>query len=269
MLALAAVRDLREFRDPVSAEEREQFETDVLAGFVLARASAGLADGTICGDVGHLDQMRAWFGRPLWDTEPADADGYLGKVLRGSPSGTRPARAQSLTTYFLFLELPTHVRQQGLCALPRRIRQLPRPATRSMIRVLVLGLPRGGRHETAQPVGGRQPQAPAQRVDPDHRPVDSRLSKTAQPRTHLRLVPCLKDHFPLSRVRRGVSSKPLPHVLLPPPSLPLSWHLPRITGRCQDGKASGPSTHTLGGRMSDRPQFLNRGREWGARARRG
>jgi len=58
-LALATVRDLREFRDPVSAEELEQFETDVLAGFVLARASAGLADGTIRGDVGHLDQMRA------------------------------------------------------------------------------------------------------------------------------------------------------------------------------------------------------------------
>jgi hypothetical protein len=104
-LALAAVRDLREFRDPVSAEELEQFETDVLAGFVLARASAGLADGTIRGDVGHLDQMRAWFGRPLWAMEPDDADGYFGKVLRGSPSGTRLARAQALTTYFLFLEL--------------------------------------------------------------------------------------------------------------------------------------------------------------------
>ncbi|WP_413754717.1 site-specific integrase [Streptomyces sp. R-74717] len=104
-MALAAVRDLREFRDPVSAEELEQFETDVLAGFVLARASAGLADGTIRGDVGHLDQMRAWFGRPLWDMEPTDADGYFGKVLRGSPSGTRLARAQALTTYFLFLEL--------------------------------------------------------------------------------------------------------------------------------------------------------------------
>ncbi|MFG2395182.1 hypothetical protein ACGFYF_40945 [Streptomyces lavendulae] len=104
-LALAAVRDLREFRDPVSAEEVEQFESDVLAGFVLARASAGLADGIIHGDVGHLDQMRAWFGRPLWDMEPTDADGYFGKVLRGSPSGTRLARAQALTMYCLFLEL--------------------------------------------------------------------------------------------------------------------------------------------------------------------
>ncbi|MGC0420976.1 hypothetical protein ABIA38_006509 [Embleya sp. AB8] len=37
--------------------------------------------------------------------EPADADVYFGKVLRGSPSGTRPARPQALTTYFMFLEL--------------------------------------------------------------------------------------------------------------------------------------------------------------------
>ncbi|MGW6602518.1 tyrosine-type recombinase/integrase [Streptomyces sp. NPDC055036] len=105
MAALAVVRDLREHWAPASAEELERFETDVLSGFVLARASAGLADGTIRGDVGHLDQIRTWFGRPLWDMEPADADGYFGKVLRGSPSGTRLARAQALTTYFLFLEL--------------------------------------------------------------------------------------------------------------------------------------------------------------------
>ncbi|MET9919546.1 site-specific integrase [Streptomyces sp. NPDC006435] len=48
-MALSAVRDLRDVRPPATAEELEQFETDVLAGFVLARASAGLADGTIRG----------------------------------------------------------------------------------------------------------------------------------------------------------------------------------------------------------------------------
>ncbi|WP_230211150.1 site-specific integrase [Streptomyces kaniharaensis] len=56
MAALAVVRDLREHWAPASAEELKQFETDALFGFVLARASAGLADGTIRGDVGHLDQ---------------------------------------------------------------------------------------------------------------------------------------------------------------------------------------------------------------------
>nr|WP_236056303.1 hypothetical protein [Streptomyces sabulosicollis] len=73
-MALAVVWDLRDVRPPVTAEELERFATDVLAGFVLARASAGLADGTIRGDVGHLEQMRSWFGRPLWEREPPDAD---------------------------------------------------------------------------------------------------------------------------------------------------------------------------------------------------
>lgn len=107
LAALAVVRDLREHRDPISAEELEQFETDALAGFVLART--GLADSTIRGDVGHLEEIRTWFGRSLWDMEPADADAYSGRVLRGSPSGARLARSQALSTYFLFLELRHNV----------------------------------------------------------------------------------------------------------------------------------------------------------------
>ncbi len=63
---------------------------DRRAGRVRARAGVGRAGRpTIRGDVSHLDQMRAWFGRPLWEMEPADADGYFGRVLRGAPSGTR------------------------------------------------------------------------------------------------------------------------------------------------------------------------------------
>jgi site-specific recombinase XerD len=104
-LVLAVVRDLREQRAPAGPEELAEFETDVLAGFVLARASAGLADATIRGDVGHLDQVRTWFGTPLWEMEPADADSYFGKVVRHCAKGTRLARAQALTTYFAFLEL--------------------------------------------------------------------------------------------------------------------------------------------------------------------
>jgi hypothetical protein len=102
-LSLAVVRDLREQRPVAGPEEVAEFETDVLAGFVLARASAGLPDGTIRCDVGHLEQVRAWFGRPLWDLEPAYADAYFGKVLRDAARGTRLARAQALTTYFQFL----------------------------------------------------------------------------------------------------------------------------------------------------------------------
>jgi hypothetical protein len=102
-LTLAVVRDLREARAPAGSEELAGLETDVLAGFVLARAAAGLPDGTISSDVVHLEQVRAWFGRPLWDMEPADADVYFGRVLRGAARGTRLSRAQALKTYFLFL----------------------------------------------------------------------------------------------------------------------------------------------------------------------
>ena len=63
-MSLAVVRDLREARAPAGPDELAAFETDVLAGFVLARAAAGLSDNTIRSDVLHLEQLRAWFGRP-------------------------------------------------------------------------------------------------------------------------------------------------------------------------------------------------------------
>ena len=104
-MALAAVRDLREHRVPASEDELADFETDVLAGFVLARASAGLTDSTIRNDANHLDLIRDWFGRPLWEMQPTDADTYFGKVLRNARPSTRTGRAAALTVYFQFLEL--------------------------------------------------------------------------------------------------------------------------------------------------------------------
>jgi hypothetical protein len=104
-LSLAVVRDLREARAPAGPDELVALETDVLAGFVLARAAAGMADSTIAGDVVNLEQIRVWFDGPLWEMEPADADGYFGKVLRGAAKGTRQARSRALRVYFLFLEI--------------------------------------------------------------------------------------------------------------------------------------------------------------------
>lgn len=112
--ALALVRDIRDVRERVSEAEIEEYEVDVLAEFVLARASAGLADATIRGDIGHLERVREWFGRPLWLMTPQDGDRYFGTVLRGAPSGTRLARAQAVTTYFAFLELRHQARLHAL-----------------------------------------------------------------------------------------------------------------------------------------------------------
>ena len=74
-------------------------------GSCLARAAAGLADATIVSDVVNLEQIRVWFGRPLWEMEPPDADAYFGKVLRSAAKGTRQARSRALRVYFLFLEI--------------------------------------------------------------------------------------------------------------------------------------------------------------------
>jgi integrase/recombinase XerD len=104
-LALALVKDLRDLRAPVGDEEVADFETEVLAGFVLARAAAGLVDSTIRNDTNHLGLIRDWFGRPLWEMQPADADAYFGKVLRDAKPSTRTGRASALTVYFQFLEL--------------------------------------------------------------------------------------------------------------------------------------------------------------------
>ena len=133
------VRDLREARAPAGPEELAAFETDVLAGFVLARAAAGLSDNTIRSDVLHLEQLRAWFGGPLWDMEPADADAYFGKVLRDAAKGTRLARSQALKTYFLFVEIrhkaEIHQMTGRVAECPVDEMNRPRGAGRAALRI--------------------------------------------------------------------------------------------------------------------------------------
>ena len=112
---------------------------DVLAGFVLARAAAGLADATIRSDVSHLEQLRSWFGRPLWDMEPADADAYFGTVLRDAAKDTRLARSQALRTYFLFVEIrhkaEIHQMTGRVAECPVDEMNRPRGAGRAALRI--------------------------------------------------------------------------------------------------------------------------------------
>jgi integrase/recombinase XerD len=138
-LGLSAVRDLREARPLASADELIDFEVDALAGFVLARASAGLADSTIRGELSNLEQVRDWFGHPLWDMEPADADAYFGRVMRHAAKGTRHARAAALTTYFGFLEarhaVELHAMTGRVVACP--VDEMNRPKGRKDARVRI------------------------------------------------------------------------------------------------------------------------------------
>ncbi|MFJ8966694.1 tyrosine-type recombinase/integrase [Lentzea sp. NPDC102401] len=99
------VRSLRERRAPATEEELADFELDVFSEFILARHAAGLVDSSIRTDTTHLEQVRDWFGRPLWEMKPRDGDRYLGGVLRDAAPSTRAGRAQALVTYFAFLDL--------------------------------------------------------------------------------------------------------------------------------------------------------------------
>ncbi|MEU8927421.1 tyrosine-type recombinase/integrase [Kitasatospora sp. NPDC048545] len=104
-MALAVVRDLRPDLRLESAEEVAAFEQDLLAEFVLARASAGVLDDTIRADVGGVLGLREWFGRPLWEMQPQDLDRYFGRHRRGSAPGTKVRQAAAFAVYFEFLEL--------------------------------------------------------------------------------------------------------------------------------------------------------------------
>jgi hypothetical protein len=91
--------------EPLSAEDQEALETDLLAQFVFARASAGMVDGTIRDDISSLETIRDWLGRPLWEMTPDDADRYFGHHLRGAAPTTRTGKAATVRVFFRFLEL--------------------------------------------------------------------------------------------------------------------------------------------------------------------
>lgn len=106
MTGLAIVRDIRDSVAALaSAEKVEAFETDLFAQFVLSRASAGLTDATVQGDVATLEAIRTWLGRPLWEMGPADADRYFGGVLRDRAPATRSSKAATVRAFFAFVEL--------------------------------------------------------------------------------------------------------------------------------------------------------------------
>src|SRR5271156_3842051 len=127
-MGLAVVRDMREARVR-GPDEVAAFETDVLAGFVLARAAAGLSDKTVSADVSNLEQVRAWFGRPLWEMRPAGAGEDFGKVMRAAAQNTRLKRAQALKVWFAFLELrhKAEISQLTGCAAECPVDEVNRP----------------------------------------------------------------------------------------------------------------------------------------------
>src|SRR5260370_32122969 len=86
-------------------DEVGAFEQDLLAEFVLARASAGITDTTISADVAAVVGLRAWFGRPLWELAARDLDRYFGADQRSLAPGTKGRKAAAFAALFEFLEL--------------------------------------------------------------------------------------------------------------------------------------------------------------------
>ena len=105
-MGLAVVRDLRELRAAAGPEEIERFETDVFAGFVLARCVGRL--------VGQHDPLRCQPPGAGADLVRETVVGHGARRCRrlfrhGAAGGADRhhglARAQALKTYFEFLEL--------------------------------------------------------------------------------------------------------------------------------------------------------------------
>jgi integrase/recombinase XerD len=88
-----------------------------------------LADSTIRNDTGHLQLIRDWFGRPLWEMRPDDADAYFGRVLREARPSTRAGRAAVLTVFFQFVELRHKIELHNLTGrvVERPLDEMNRP----------------------------------------------------------------------------------------------------------------------------------------------
>ncbi|MER5326903.1 tyrosine-type recombinase/integrase [Streptosporangium roseum] len=105
MVSVAAVRDLRAHQRLDGPGQIAAFEQDLLAEFVLARSSAGITDATIRADVAAVEELREWFGRPLWEMTPQHIDTFFGRHLREAMLGTKVRKAAAFAVYFEFLEL--------------------------------------------------------------------------------------------------------------------------------------------------------------------
>src|SRR3546814_15004130 len=110
-----------------------------LSEFVLARAAAGIADETISGDVDALMEVRGWCGRPLWELIPTDLDRFFGEDQRRLATLTKVRKAQTLATYFEFLEVrhqaDIHAATGVLVQCP--VDELNRPRGKTNMRVRI------------------------------------------------------------------------------------------------------------------------------------
>lgn len=85
--------------------ELDAFEQDLVAGFVLARSSAGVTDDSVQAELRALMEFREVLDRHLWTARPDDVDRYLGKWCKGQSHSTLRGKAHAIAVFWQFLEL--------------------------------------------------------------------------------------------------------------------------------------------------------------------
>jgi len=92
-----------------SRDAAADYQAELVAGFVLARAAHGVSDKTVRSElvvIGEfLDQADVW----AWEVEPHHADQFLGNAHKDQAVATRRGKAGTIALFYRFLEL----RHQG------------------------------------------------------------------------------------------------------------------------------------------------------------
>lgn len=101
---LAEVRSLGGARRLRSTQELEDFEQELVDQFALAVSGSGVTDGVVASDRSAVFEFISFLGRPLWTTQPEDADRFLVEQRkRGRAKSTVYRKAGTLAAFFDFL----------------------------------------------------------------------------------------------------------------------------------------------------------------------
>ncbi|MGO9789192.1 MAG: tyrosine-type recombinase/integrase [Solirubrobacteraceae bacterium] len=104
-MALAEIRSIGSPRHVRTIEEVQDFEQELIDQFLLAMVGSGMNDATVAQDRFVLFDFARFLARPVWTTQPADADRYLVELrqTRKLARGTVQGKAWTLMQFFEFL----------------------------------------------------------------------------------------------------------------------------------------------------------------------
>lgn len=140
-MGLAVVRSLQAPRKLTTTQELEDFEQELVDQFLLASVGAGIGDSTVNQDRSTIIEFRQFLARPMWTTQPRDADIFLAHQRKtlGLARLTVQHKAWSIGQFFDFL---IHRHQGDIHALTGHVviqpideHNRPAKADQSMVRI--------------------------------------------------------------------------------------------------------------------------------------